>query len=284
MDNISDILALGESESVEFKQSTASLREAVEINSYGFDYQIQKDALLEDIDSDSVYQFLEIANSIRDFNENTFLPVDVLLEKLDLVKNGGITKAALLLFGKQPGKFFDGHYEIKCGRFPSDDGYDKITNDKEFKRNIINNFDLSLEFIKDSLQKKAQKGEIYREEKWEFPLAVIREALVNMIVHRDYRQDIKSTVEVRPSLISFYNPGHLFKPTITIERLKIPHPSRPGNRLIARVFYLMGLLESWGSGTLNIISATVKSGKPEPGFFYEGGMFRLELYRKESRL
>jgi ATP-dependent DNA helicase RecG len=250
--------------------------------SYGFDYQIQKNARLEDIDPDAVYRFLEIANSVRDTNENTFLPVDALLEKLELVKNGGITNAALLLFGKNPGTFFDGHYEIKCGRFSSDEGYREISNDKEFTRNIIENFNLSFAFIKDSLKKESQKGDVHRKEKWEFPLNVIREALVNMIVHRDYRQDIKSTVEVRPSFISFYNPGHLFEPTITIERLKTLHPSRPGNRLIARVFYLMGLFESWGGGTLNIISDTMKYGKPEPGFFYEGGMFRLELYRRES--
>lgn len=251
-------------------------------NGYGFDFQIQADARLEDIDADAVYRFLEIANSIRDTNENTFLPVDVILEKLELMKNGGVTKAALLLFGKNPRKFFDYNYEIKCGRFPSDEGYGEIANDKEFSRNIIENFNLALDFIKDSLEKASRKGEVHREEKWEFPLTVIREALVNMIVHRDYRQGVKSTVEVRPSFISFYNPGHLFGPAITVERLKAPHPSRPGNRLIAKVFYLMGLFESWGGGTLNIISGAVKSGKPEPGFFYEGGMFRLVLYRRAA--
>jgi ATP-dependent DNA helicase RecG len=100
-----------------------------------------------------------------------------------------------------------------------------------------------------------------------------------MIVHRDYRQNIKSTVEVRPPEISFYNPALLFEPTITVARLKSLHPSRPGNRLIAKIFYLMGLFENWGGGTLKILDETVNAGKPEPGFFFEGGMFRLVLYR-----
>jgi ATP-dependent DNA helicase RecG len=116
-------------------------------------------------------------------------------------------------------------------------------------------------------------------EKWEFPVSVIREALVNMIVHRDYRQNIKSTVEIRPSTVSFYNPGQLFGPTITIERLKTFHPSRPGNRLIAKIFYLMGLFENWGGGTLKILAETIESGKPSPEFFFEQGMFRLLLLR-----
>jgi ATP-dependent DNA helicase RecG len=248
-------------------------------NGYGFDYRVQKGAALDDIDTDAVYKFLETANSVRNLNENMFLPVDVILEKLELIKDSGITNAALLLFGKNPGKFFPGHYEIKCGDFPGDEGYDEISNDKEFTGNIIDNFNFSLGFIKAYIKKTLVKNDVQHTEKWEFPVNVIREALVNMIVHRDYRQNIKSTVEIRPSLVSFYNPAQLFRPTITIDRLKKVHPSRPGNRLIAKIFYLMGVFENWGGGTLKIVSDTVKAGKPSPEFFYEGGMFRLELYR-----
>lgn len=248
-------------------------------NGYRFDYQIEKDASLEDIDEPIVFDFLERANSLRNLNENTFLPLDTILEKLELMRKGEITKAALLLFGKDPGKFFANHYEIKCGHFPSDDSYDVLTNDKEYNRNIIDNFKFSYGFIIDTLKKITAKQDVQRNEEWEFPLDVIRESLVNMIVHRDYRQDIKSTVEVRPSVIRFYNPAHLFAPTITVERLKTIHSSRPGNKLIAKIFYLMGLFENWGGGTLKIIAETVKRGKTSPEFFYEDGMFRLELYR-----
>jgi ATP-dependent DNA helicase RecG len=250
-------------------------------NGYGFDYQVEKNATLDDIDPDSVYKFLETANTVREINQNTLLPMDVILQNLELMKTSGITRAALLLFGKNPQEFFPDHYEIKCGHFNSDEGYDEISNDKEFKRNLIDNFHLAMSFIKDSIKKRTikVKNSIQRLEEWEFPLEVLREALVNMIVHRDYRQNIKSTVEVRPQYISFYNPGQLFEPTITIERLKQIHPSRPGNRLIAKIFYLMGVFENWGGGTLKIISEAIKAGKPAPGFFYEGGMFRLELYR-----
>ena len=109
---------------------------------------------------------------------------------------------------------------------------------------------------------------------------MLREALVNMIVHRDYRQDIKSTIEIRPTSIAFYNPAQLFGPTITIERLSQVHPSRPGNKLLAKIFYLMGLFENWGGGTLKIITDSVGAGKPAPAFTFEDGMFRLVLLRK----
>ena len=248
-------------------------------NGYGFDHQIQSDATLEDIDADSLYEFLDTANSIRNLNENMLLPPDEILKKLDLMNEKGITRAALLLFGKDPARFFANHYEVKCGRFLDDDGYDEIENDKEFRGNLILIFKAVMNFVLESIDKSSVKGDIHRKEKWEFSVSVIRETIVNMIVHRDYRQNIKSTLEIRPSTISFYNPGLLFGPSITIDRLKTLHPSRPGNKLIAKIFYLMGLFENWGGGTLKIISETVKSGKATPEFSFEDGMFRLILFR-----
>ena len=53
-------------------------------NGYGFDYRIQKNATLNDIDNDSLYEFLETANSVRNLNENLLLPPDMILQKLDL--------------------------------------------------------------------------------------------------------------------------------------------------------------------------------------------------------
>jgi len=248
-------------------------------NGYGFDYQIQAGATLSDIDTDTLYEFLETANSVRNLNQNLLLPTDVILQKLDLMTEKGLTKAALLLFGKNPEKFFAHHFEVKCGHFAADTGYDQLANEQEFKQNLIQNFYASLNFVLNSIGKSSHKGDVHRVEQWEFPVGVIREALVNMIVHRDYRQDIKSTLEIRPSAISFYNPAHLFGPTITIKRIKTHHPSRPGNKLIAKVFYLMGLFENWGGGTLKIISETVNAGKPSPEFIFDGGMFRLLLFR-----
>jgi ATP-dependent DNA helicase RecG len=248
-------------------------------NGYGFDYRPEQRARMEDIDTDALYEFLETANSVRNLNENLMLPAEMILQKLDLITKEGMTRAAVLLFGKNPQKFFPDHFEVKCGKFASDAGYEEIANEKEFKHNLIRCFYSALDFVMESVEKRAEKGAIHRKETWEFPVAVIREALVNMIVHRDYRQNIKSTVEVRPSQISFYNPGLLFEPTITLARLKSLHPSRPGNRLIAKIFYLMGLFENWGGGTLKILNETVDAGKPEPAFFFEGGMFRLVLYR-----
>ncbi|HPI19369.1 MAG TPA: putative DNA binding domain-containing protein [Candidatus Kapabacteria bacterium] len=248
-------------------------------NGYGFDYLTRDEADINDIDVDTLMEFLETANSLRNLNENLLLPTEMILEKLDILRNGKITNAALLLFGKNPEKHFVSHYEIKCGQFIDDSNYDKILNDKEFKGNLISNFKFTLSFLLDTLKTKTEKQGINRTIIFEYPESVLREALVNMIVHRDYRQNIKSTVEVRPQKVIFYNPAQMFKPTISIESLKRQHPSRPGNKLIAKIFYLMGLFENWGGGTLHIINESLKNGKISPEFSFQEGMFKLELFR-----
>lgn len=42
------------------------------------------------------------------------------------------------------------------------------------------------------------------------------------------------------------------------------HESKPWNPIIASVFYRAGIIEKWGSGTLNIIERCEKNGNPLP--------------------
>jgi len=249
-------------------------------NGYGFDHQLMENATLHDIDEEAVAHFLNLANENRSLGESLYAPVQTILEKLDLMKNGKVTRAAMLLFGKKPGLFFEGQYEVKCGAFPADDSYDVFTANREFSGNLFSIFDAVYSFVADRLAQSYTKGEKNGKASWELPLTAIREAIINMLIHKDYRQGIKSTVEVRPSYLRFYNPGHLFQPNITLENLLLPHPSKPGNKLIAKTFFWAGLAETWGSGTLKIAADMKNAGKPAPLFNYQDGMFELRIFRK----
>ena len=63
-----------------------------------------------------------------------------------------------------------------------------------------------------------------------------------------------------------------------LDALKRHHPSRPGNKLFAKIFYMMGLFENWGSGTLKIIEAAKQSSEREPDFDFQDGMFSLKIW------
>lgn len=116
-------------------------------NGYGFDHQVCPGASMADIDGEALLKFFESANAIREINENLLLPPEMLLQKLDVMKNGGITNAAILLFGKEPSRFFPNQFEIKCGGFLDDEGYGRMMNDQEYSGAILANFPSTLAFV-----------------------------------------------------------------------------------------------------------------------------------------
>ena len=59
------------------------------------------------------------------------------------------------------------------------------------------------------------------------------------------------------------NPG-TFHFVLTLERLTQAHESRPWNPLIAQVLYRAGIIERWGTGTLNIIDWCRENHAPVP--------------------
>jgi predicted HTH transcriptional regulator len=70
------------------------------------------------------------------------------------------------------------------------------------------------------------------------------------------------------------NPG-TFHFGLTPERLTIAHESRPWNPLIARVLYRAGIIERWGTGTLNIMDCCQENHAPVPNSNYRDRLLFL---------
>ncbi len=51
-----------------------------------------------------------------------------------------------------------------------------------------------------------------------------------------------------------------------IKTKTFPHESKPWNPIIASVFYCAGIIEKWGTGTLNIIDWCKENGNPAPNW------------------
>ncbi|MBU1657414.1 MAG: DUF4062 domain-containing protein [Candidatus Omnitrophica bacterium] len=94
------------------------LKEQGEIWKAGFDQRICEGASYNDIDKAKVKWFLKIARKKRNFPLGEDSPVKEVFTKLKLLKNEKLTNAAILLFGKNPSKFFD-QTKIKCVQLPS---------------------------------------------------------------------------------------------------------------------------------------------------------------------
>jgi len=99
----------------------------------------------------------------------------------------------------------------------------------------------------------------------------IREALANAFCHRDYAvPGAFLSVAVYNDRMEIINPGTLHF-GITVKALFKPHESRPWNPIIANVFYRAGIIEKWGTGTLNIIEWCKENRNPPPEWSIRSG-------------
>ena len=77
-------------------------------------------ASFDDIDEKTVSTYLQASENAGRLPKNEGLALPVLFEKLRLTENGQLKRAALVLFGKDPGKFYPNTF-VKIGRFGKDD-------------------------------------------------------------------------------------------------------------------------------------------------------------------
>ena len=100
---------------------------------------------------------------------------------------------------------------------------------------------------------------------YEIPKEAVTEAIVNAVAHRDYTSAGSVQVMLFADWLEVWNPGRL-PPPLTIEKLRVPHESIPGNPLLARAMYLIKYIEQMGTGTLDIIERCANAGLQEPEF------------------
>jgi ATP-dependent DNA helicase RecG len=237
-----------------------------------WDSFVARDSKIEDIDFGKVEEYIKLANQTgrRKITEK---PLEV-LKKLDLIKDGKPTWAAILLFGKNPQKFVP-QAKIHCGRFK-----DEVTiiDDELIEGSIIDQIDKAMDFVKRHLKVEfVITGRPRREQIWEYPLEAIREAIINAVCHSDYTEASDIQVRIYDDRLIVWNPGKL-PIGITIEDLYRPHKSVLRNRLIAQIFFDIGLIERWGTGIQRIIDSCQRQNLPIPIFEeYQG--FRV-IFRK----
>lgn len=235
---------------------------------------IEERASLKDIDLATISKFKKLAAK-RFPSATKEKSVSALLEKFHLLVKGKPTRAAILLFGKDPQKFYVSSY-IKIGRFKD---HATLISMDEVYGNLFQQAEETLEILKKKyLQASISIKKLHREEELEYPEVALREAIVNAIVHRDYSA-VHTQFKVYPDHLSLWNNGELTQ-RLTLEKLKKKHSSFPRNELIADVFYKAAYIEAWGHGTVKMVDECKKAGLPEPNFEEEsGGM--LVTFRKD---
>ncbi len=257
------------------EMNTERLKEFL-LKGTNWDGLINKDANFDDIDKETIRLFIRKARStgrLTIFEENT--DIKTIFEHLKLSVRGKLTNASLILFGKDPQKYFI-NAVLRIVRLKNET---TIVGDRLITGNLFNQVVQGEEAIKNFINVRYEIKKLEREEIWEYPLPAIREALINALIHRDYfKSNVQTQVKIFDDYFWFYNIGGLPE-GITLEELKKPHSSVPRNPLVVHIFYLAGLIEEVGSGIGRIINSLKLQGLPEPEFKEEMSGFSVRFYK-----
>jgi len=102
---------------------------------------------------------------------------------------------------------------------------------------------------------------LYRRSVPAYDEKVVRELLVNALVHRPYTQQGDIYLNLYPERLEVVNPGRL---PLGVTPRNILHASRRRNETLARVFHDLGLMEREGSGFDLIYDRLLSQGRPAP--------------------
>lgn len=231
-----------------------------------FDERICEEASFKDIDEDKVRWFLKVAKAARKYPLKQNTPAETLFTHLDLMKNGKFTNAAVLLFGKNPHRFFL-QAEVKCLQFSGTEVKKPFINYQVYSGNLFEQIDKARAFVLDAIKFPViqQKGSARFRRPFEIPEFAIQEAIVNAVAHRNYNVTSGVQVMVFTDRVEVWNSGSL-PSELSVEDLKKPHTSFPANPLIANALYLADYAQRAGSGTLEMIEQCKAEGAPEPDF------------------
>jgi ATP-dependent DNA helicase RecG len=237
---------------------------------------------LSDLDRSRIKDIVRMAIYERRLPESASKGnISDILEKLGLIVDGKLTNAAVILFCKNEDKQFI-QANMKLARFR---GVDKTSfiDTKNFKSNAFDLYDKAMDFLAFCLPVAAriEPGNPIRVEEPAIPYKVLREAVTNALVHRDYSHRGGSIdVAVYDDRVNISNIGALPK-GVLLNQLSKEHRSIQRNPLIANVFYLCGKIEKWGRGTIDMIEDCKKVGNPVPIYEEIGGSFSITLPLKK---
>lgn len=240
-----------------------------------WDAVIENKASYEDIDEESIKQFIIDATKANRINIEEDITIPDLLPKLRLSEDDNIYRSAIILFGKDPGRFYP-NLPVKIGKFGDSSA------DLKFHEVLEGNLIQLKDQIPEMLNAKFLKHPIdfqglQRYERDEYPVDAVREMILNALVHRNY-MGAQTQLRIDDHSLSIWNDGELPAGISEVD-LKQPHASKPRNPLIADVCFKAGYIDVWGRGTIRILEACNEFELPEPEMTEFQGGFKVTLFK-----
>lgn len=222
---------------------------------------------LEDIDEAKVEWFLDERKRTRNVAKPKDMVFEELLINIGAVKslNGDMkpTNAGILFFGKAPQRFFV-NSGLRVAKFKGTDVTHPVIDRVDCRGTLWEIVNMAEEFVRRNVRLLSFRvsTSFQREDKFEYPIDALREAIINALIHRSYTEPADVRMFLFDTHAEIINPG-TFPEGVTPK-----HPvHKPVNPILSSFMYDIGFIEKYGSGIKLMMRLCRKWGNKEP--FYD---------------
>jgi ATP-dependent DNA helicase RecG len=188
------------------------------------------------------------------------------------------TGFGLLLFGEEPRTVMPQAGLLATIHYP--DGTEEVRN---FEGPQVLVPDLALQWLRNKLPNPIDRSEARRRETNDPLFEIVREGIVNALVHRDYSiAGAKCQLIVARDQIEIRSPGQPVEPVTLKQMQSFNAPMLSRNPVLHYVFARMELAEERGLGLTSMKRRAGEAGLPLPRYAWEEPYLRLTIYRSPA--
>lgn len=228
-----------------------------------FSAQICKEATIGDLDQHAIETFRKRWHRRSGNDELLNISSERLLEDAELLVDGGVTYAALILLGTRKALGIHLAQAEAIFEYRSKETSLPFQQRKEYRKGFFLYYDDLWNTINLRNDEYQYQDGLFMLTVPSFNELVIREAILNAVSHRDYRHAGSVFIKQYPTKIELVSPGG-FPPGITPEN--ILWKQHPRNRRIAEVFAKCGMVERSGQGANRMFELCARESKHPPDY------------------
>ncbi len=222
-----------------------------------------RSARSDDLDEQKIQWYLTQRETSRNVTHSQNMNMTDLLKNINSVNDTNIpTHAGLLFFGKLPQRFFQ-NAQLRVVRFKGTSVTHPVIDRLDCSGTLWEIVNVAEEFIRKNIRLLSLRGSksFQRDDKFEYPLEALREAIINGLIHRNYQEPADVRVFIFDDRIEIINPGS-FPEDVS------PHKPihRPVNPILSQLMYDVGYVERYGSGIKMMQRLCRESENKEPHY------------------
>lgn len=212
-------------------------------------------------------------------------------ELMSITRDREVTLSAVLLFGLYPQAYFP-QLCITAIAVPGKEIGDlgtageRFIDNKRIEGNLPEMLNDAIQFVRKNMRTKTiidpETGR--REDKTDYPITAVREAIVNALVHRDYSiqtEGMPIQLIMYEDRMEIINPGGIYGRTRPNQLGKVQPDTR--NPVLAGALEVLGITENRYSGIPTIRKVMKEYGLPQPVFSDERGSFIVRFGKEPEK-